>query len=320
MLSLRDASAFSSHRLSRRAWLRSAAASVGVLGVPILPAHASPSEVVVQSLPIELLASISLREYLSDLGGDELSPDAKRILDDVERRRRGADEQADSERAARTLLKKQPAALADTVPLPPHAPPLSAPPPPALALPSPPSMPQLAPPPVTPPSTPPSPKPSPPTFFGLSPDAFTNLSWPAPPATPEASPPTLASPGPATAKGLTLFGLSPDSFRIVPPPLAAPAVPGIPSRAGSGAEGVGTFFGVRPDAFAVKPAAPPVPAPTPVPATTAPPPTPAPAAIMAPVDTRREGESYFDAARRAQFKAIGGLFGGPSVAGDVNCT
>jgi len=281
VLSLRGASAFSYPRLSRRTWLRSAAASVGVLGAPILPAHASPSEVVVQSLPIELLASISLREYLSDLGGDELLPDTKRILDDVERRRRAADEQADSERAARTLLKKQPAALADTVatvplvappaqvplpPLPPHAPPLSAPPAPALTLPSPPSMPKLAPPPVTPPSTPPSPKPSPPTFFGLSPDTFTTPSWPAPPAAPEANPPTFTPPGQATSKGPTLFGLSPDSFRVVPPPLAAPAVPGVPPRAGAGAEGVGTFFGVRPDAFAVKRSSSLAPSPPPPPA------------------------------------------------------
>ena len=115
--------------------------------------------------------------------------------------------------------------------------------------------------------------------------------------------------------------LPPPVFYSQPPPLPPPAADAldaaaVPPRAGAGAEGVGTFFGVRPDAFAVKPAATPVPATTPVPTATAPPPTPAPVAIMAPVDTRREGESYFDAARRAQFKAIGGLFGGPSVAGD----
>eukprot|EP00900_Chrysochromulina_parva_P002517 jgi/Chrpa1/12266/Chrysochromulina_OHIO_Genome00022107-RA len=65
--------------------------------------------------------------------------------------------------------------------------------------------------------------------------------------------------------------LPPPVFYSQPPPLPPPAADAldaaaVPPRAGAGAEGVGTFFGVRPDAFAVKRSSSLAPSPPPPPA------------------------------------------------------
>ena len=114
-------------QISRRTWLRSAVVSAPFAGI-LAPqaAHSvavvvpqTTSEIVVQSLPLELLATVSLREYLSEQTDGDLTPETQRIINSSERRKR-----------AKELVPPPPPPLVEETPAPSPPPPPPPPPPP----------------------------------------------------------------------------------------------------------------------------------------------------------------------------------------------